>query len=125
MLTPLHPFTPPLLPHPSPLPPSSHPPPPGASRAATVDLLESAASAAPPLKFLNRYNAPRWLFRTVACLVLGGQVMARIAQGEGVWGGGGETGVGWRDGHGVGGLSGYADGHLFVTCTWHTQSMPL
>jgi hypothetical protein len=63
-----------------------------------VDLLESAASAAPPLKFLNRYNAPRWLFRTVACLVLGGQVMARIAQGEGVCGGGGGGDRGWVEG---------------------------
>ena len=49
--------------------------------AATVDLLDAATSSAPPLKFLNQFNAPRWLFRTVACLVLGGQVITRICKG--------------------------------------------
>jgi hypothetical protein len=49
--------------------------------AATVDMIEAASSAAPPLQLLNRLSAPRWLFRTVACLVLGGQVVARICRG--------------------------------------------
>eukprot|EP00879_Flechtneria_rotunda_P022367 GHRR01023601.1.p1 GENE.GHRR01023601.1~~GHRR01023601.1.p1 ORF type:complete len:210 (+),score=66.05 GHRR01023601.1:124-753(+) len=52
---------------------------------ATVELIEAASSAAPPLQLLNRFNAPRWLFRTVACLVLGGQVVARIVRGNIHW----------------------------------------
>lgn len=52
---------------------------------ATVDLLDAATSSAPPLKFLNQFNAPRWLFRTVACLVLGGQVITRICKGKIHW----------------------------------------
>jgi hypothetical protein len=50
--------------------------------AATVEMLEAATSAAPaPLQFLNRLKPPRWLFRTVACLILGGQVVGRISRG--------------------------------------------
>lgn len=49
--------------------------------AATVEMIEMASSAAPPLQMLNRFNAPRWLFRTVACLILGGQVVSRICKG--------------------------------------------
>lgn len=49
--------------------------------AATVDILEATVSKAPPLAFLNKFHTPRWLFRTVACLVLGGQVFARMAKG--------------------------------------------
>jgi hypothetical protein len=54
---------------------------------ATVEMLEAASSAAPaPLQFINRLNPPRWLFRTIACLVLGGQVISRICRGESwVW----------------------------------------
>lgn len=53
---------------------------------ATVEMLEkieeAATSAAPaPLQFLNRLKPPRWLFRTVACLILGGQVVGRISRG--------------------------------------------
>lgn len=52
------------------------------SAAATVEMLEAATSAAPaPLQFLNRLKPPRWLFRTVACLILGGQVVGRISRG--------------------------------------------
>jgi hypothetical protein len=49
--------------------------------AATVEMLDMASSAAPPLQMLNKFNAPRWLFRTVACLILGGQVVSRIVKG--------------------------------------------
>ncbi len=31
---------------------------------------------------LDHFKAPKWVFRTVACLVLGGQVMLRIFQGK-------------------------------------------
>lgn len=56
-----------------------------AAAAATVEMLEAATSAAPaPLQFLNRLKPPRWLFRTVACLILGGQVVGRICKGGGV-----------------------------------------
>ena len=48
--------------------------------AATVDLLE-AVSESTALAYLDRFKAPRWLFRTAACLVLGGQVMARLFRG--------------------------------------------
>jgi ABC transport permease subunit len=48
---------------------------------ATIDLLEQV-SGSTALSYLDRFKAPRWLFRTVACLVLGGQVMARIARGN-------------------------------------------
>jgi hypothetical protein len=44
-------------------------------------MIEMASSAAPPLQMLNKFNAPRWLFRTVACLILGGQVVSRITKG--------------------------------------------
>jgi hypothetical protein len=47
---------------------------------ATVDLLEQV-SGSTALSYLDRFKAPKWLFRTVACLVLGGQVMARIFKG--------------------------------------------
>lgn len=46
-----------------------------------MDLLEQV-SGSTALSYLDRFKAPRWLFRTVACLVLGGQVMARIFKGE-------------------------------------------
>ena len=36
------------------------------------------------LQALDKWKAPKWVFRTVACLVLGGQVMLRIFQGG--WG---------------------------------------
>jgi hypothetical protein len=49
--------------------------------AATVEMIEAASIAAPPLQMLNKFNAPRWLFRTVACLILGGQVVSRITKG--------------------------------------------
>uniref|UniRef100_A0A383VTI4 ABC transporter permease protein n=2 Tax=Tetradesmus obliquus TaxID=3088 RepID=A0A383VTI4_TETOB len=52
---------------------------------ATVEMIEMASSAAPPLQMLNRFNAPRWLFRTVACLILGGQVVSRICKGKIHW----------------------------------------
>ncbi|KAI8463916.1 MAG: permease-domain-containing protein [Monoraphidium minutum] len=48
---------------------------------ATVDLLEQV-SGSTALSYLDRFKAPRWLFRTIACLVLGGQVMARIFKGK-------------------------------------------
>jgi hypothetical protein len=60
----------------------SPPPFPSPLAAATVDLLE-AVSGSTALSYLDRFKAPRWLFRTMACLVLGGQVMARIFKGEG------------------------------------------
>lgn len=49
-----------------------------------LEAVEAAAkSAAPaPLQFLNRLKPPRWLFRTAACLILGGQVVGRISRGE-------------------------------------------
>lgn len=47
-------------------------------------MIEAASSAAPPLQLLNKLSAPRWLFRTVACLILGGQVIARICKGRSV-----------------------------------------
>lgn len=47
---------------------------------ATIEFLDTTTSA-PPLQWLNKIKAPRWLFRTVACIILGGQVMARIAKG--------------------------------------------
>jgi len=59
------------------VPPRTAQPP---AAAATVDLLEQV-SGATALSYLDRFKAPRWLFRTVACLVLGGQVMARIFKG--------------------------------------------
>eukprot|EP00882_Tetradesmus_deserticola_P006979 GHRQ01007351.1.p2 GENE.GHRQ01007351.1~~GHRQ01007351.1.p2 ORF type:complete len:127 (+),score=61.68 GHRQ01007351.1:375-755(+) len=52
---------------------------------ATVELIEKASSAAPPLQMLNKLNAPRWVFRTVACLILGGQVVSRILKGKIHW----------------------------------------
>lgn len=48
---------------------------------ATVDLLEQV-SGSTALSYLDRFKAPRWLFRTVACIVLGGQVIARIFKGK-------------------------------------------
>lgn len=75
---------------------------------ATVEMLEkieeAATSAAPaPLQFLNRLKPPRWLFRTVACLILGGQVVGRISRGgrgaagtKGLGVSGGVTGDGER-----------------------------
>jgi hypothetical protein len=48
-------------------------------------MLEAASTAAPALAFLNRLKPPRWLFRTVACLVLGGQVISRICKGAWAW----------------------------------------
>jgi hypothetical protein len=38
-------------------------------------------SGSTALSYLDKFKAPRWLFRTVACLVLGGQVMARLFKG--------------------------------------------
>ena len=58
----------PVIGHPSPQPP------------ATVDLLE-AVSGSTALSLLDRFRAPRWLFRTASCLILGGQVFARIFKG--------------------------------------------
>jgi hypothetical protein len=40
------------------------------------------------LRALDRFSTPRWLWRTVGCLVLGGQAIVRIARG----GGGGKEG---------------------------------
>eukprot|EP00877_Chromochloris_zofingiensis_P009592 jgi/Chrzof1/4887/Cz15g03060.t1_TGDG1 len=51
---------------------------------ATIEFLDTTTSA-PPLQWLNKIKAPRWLFRTVACIILGGQVMARIAKGKIHW----------------------------------------
>ncbi|KIZ07836.1 hypothetical protein MNEG_0126 [Monoraphidium neglectum] len=53
----------------------------GPDMMATVDLLEQV-SGSTALSYLDRFKAPKWLFRTVACLVLGGQVMARIFKGK-------------------------------------------
>ncbi|MEW5303703.1 MAG: hypothetical protein WDW36_006371 [Sanguina aurantia] len=37
------------------------------------------------LKLVDRLNAPKWLFRTIACLTLGGQVVNRICRGQIHW----------------------------------------
>ena len=37
------------------------------------------------LRFLDAFNPPRWLQRTVCCLVLGGQSFWRIASGKVHW----------------------------------------
>ncbi|PNH05926.1 Protein TRIGALACTOSYLDIACYLGLYCEROL 1, chloroplastic [Tetrabaena socialis] len=37
------------------------------------------------LRVLNEAKAPKWLFRTVSCLVLGGQVVLRIFKGNIHW----------------------------------------
>jgi ABC-type transporter Mla maintaining outer membrane lipid asymmetry permease subunit MlaE len=58
--------------HSSPLPPKIK---------ATVDLLEQM-SGSTALSYLDKFKAPRWLFKTVACLVLGGQVFARMFKGK-------------------------------------------
>eukprot|EP00878_Enallax_costatus_P023503 GHUV01025002.1.p2 GENE.GHUV01025002.1~~GHUV01025002.1.p2 ORF type:complete len:182 (+),score=43.83 GHUV01025002.1:331-876(+) len=57
----------------------------GGELMATVEMIEAASSAAPALQLLNRFSAPKWLFRTVACLILGGQVIARICKGNIHW----------------------------------------
>lgn len=43
------------------------------------------ASTAALLRFLDAFNPPRWLQRTVCCLVLGGQSLWRIARGKVHW----------------------------------------
>ncbi|GAX76025.1 hypothetical protein CEUSTIGMA_g3468.t1 [Chlamydomonas eustigma] len=54
------------------------------------DLQPSSSSKGidPPqaiVEILDRFKAPKWVFRTVACLVLGGQVILRIFQGRIHW----------------------------------------
>jgi len=45
-------------------------------------VIAGIAFCAGLLKLLASLKPPRWLFRTVACLVLGGQVISRICQGK-------------------------------------------
>ncbi|EFJ52942.1 hypothetical protein VOLCADRAFT_72591 [Volvox carteri f. nagariensis] len=47
--------------------------------------MSQTADAPGILKALDRYKAPKWLFRSVACLVLGGQVVLRIFKGNIHW----------------------------------------
>jgi hypothetical protein len=35
----------------------------------------------PIVRFIDKLSPPKWLFRTVACLVLAGQVITRMCQG--------------------------------------------
>ncbi len=35
----------------------------------------------PVVRFVNKLSPPKWLFRTVACLVLAGQVITRMCRG--------------------------------------------
>ncbi|PNW81963.1 hypothetical protein CHLRE_06g268200v5 [Chlamydomonas reinhardtii] len=48
-------------------------------------LLVEAAGTPSILKKLHDAKAPKWLFRTVACMVLGGQVVLRIFKGNIHW----------------------------------------
>uniref|UniRef100_A0A7S3QQD5 Uncharacterized protein n=1 Tax=Dunaliella tertiolecta TaxID=3047 RepID=A0A7S3QQD5_DUNTE len=47
--------------------------------------MEDSADAPSILKALAGLKPPRWLFRSVACLILGGQVISRICQGKIHW----------------------------------------
>lgn len=50
------------------------------SRSESVPYAETPNAPA-LLKLVDRLNAPKWLFRTIACLTLGGQVVNRICRG--------------------------------------------
>ena len=52
------------------------------SRDRTHDFHIHADCHTAVLGVLDHFKAPKWVFRTVACLVLGGQVMLRIFQGK-------------------------------------------
>ncbi len=50
--------------------------------AAEAPLLLLLAADNPLLQAINRLQAPKWLFRMAACLVLAGQVISRMCRGE-------------------------------------------